>query len=105
MDGLWDNDKGYIEKYLNDPPGYYMTGDAGYFDKDGYLYIMTRTDDVMNVAGHRLSAGRIEEVICEHADVAECAVVGRDDKLKGQAPIAFVMLYHEMDHNQLNKEL
>lgn len=69
-----------------------MTGDAGYFDEDGYLYIMTRTDDVINVAGHRISTGRIEEVLASHESVAECAVVGREDSLKGHVPIAFLVL-------------
>lgn len=105
MDGLWGNDQAYVEKYLSDPEGFYQTGDGGYFDKDGYLFIMTRTDDVMNVAGHRLSAGRIEEVLTEHDDVAECAVIGKEDALKGVVPIAFVILQNEVDHKELNKEL
>ena len=83
MDGLWGHDDKYIEKYLTSPEGYYLTGDAGYFDADKYLYIMTRTDDVINVAGHRISTGRIEEVLAGNTGVAECAVVGRDDSLKG----------------------
>jgi propionyl-CoA synthetase len=69
-----------------------LTGDAGYFDKDGYIYIMTRTDDVINVAGHRISCGRIEEVLNDHALVAECAVIGREDSLKGHVPVAFIIL-------------
>lgn len=81
-----------MEKYLVSPEGYYLTGDAGYFDEDGYLYIMTRTDDVINTAGHRISTGRIEEVLVEHNSIAECAVVGRDDSLKGDVPVAFVIL-------------
>lgn len=79
MDGLWGNDQAYIDKYLKSPEGYYLTGDAGYFDKDGYLYVMTRTDDVINTAGHRISTGRIEEVLLESPFVAECAVVGKSN--------------------------
>ena len=73
-------------------PGYYETGDAGYIDEDGYLYIMARTDDIINVAGHRLSTGAMEEVLAAHPDVAECAVIGVADELKGQVPIGFVCL-------------
>ena len=73
-------------------PGYYVTGDSGYIDADGYLYIMGRTDEVINVAGHRLSTGGIEEIVARHPDVAECAVVGAADGLKGQVPIGFVVL-------------
>ena len=77
MDGLWKADEAYVDKYLKSPEGYYLTGDAGYFDEDGYLYVMTRTDDVINTAGHRISTGRIEEVLLENHHVAECAVVGK----------------------------
>ncbi len=94
-----------MEKYLQSPEGYYLCGDAGYFDEDGYLYVMTRTDDVINVAGHRISTGRIEEVLSGHQGVAECAVVGREDSLKGEVAIAFIILYKEIDHEKLNKEL
>ena len=73
-------------------PGYYFTGDGGYYDKDGYLYIMGRIDDVINVAGHRLSTGAMEEVISGHADVAECAVIGVADSFKGQLPLGFMVL-------------
>ena len=75
-------------------PGFYETSDAGYMDDDGYLYIMARTDDIINVAGHRLSTGGMEEVLSSHPDVAECAVVGVADKLKGQLPVGFVVLKH-----------
>lgn len=92
MDGLWGNDQAYVEKYLQNPDGYYLTGDAGYLDKDGYVFIMARTDDVINTAGHRISTGRIEEVLAEHAGIAENAVVGKDDPLKGEVPIAFVVM-------------
>lgn len=105
MDGLWGNDQAYVEKYLQSPEGYYLTGDAGYLDKDGYVYIMARTDDVINTAGHRISTGRIEEVVMEHQDVAECAVVGRDDTLKGEVPLAFVVLQNNKDQAKVTKEL
>ena len=89
---LWQNDSGYQSAYLDDFPGYYKTADAGYQDEDGYLYIMSRTDDIINIAGHRLSTGGMEEVLASHPDVAECAVVGVADKLKGQVPVGFVVL-------------
>ena len=89
---LWNAEKRYIESYLTTFDGYYETGDAGYIDGDGYLYIMARTDDVINVAGHRLSTGAMEEVLAGHADVAECAVIGVHDELKGQLPLGFLCL-------------
>ncbi len=89
---LWKAEKRYQESYLSHFPGYYETGDAGYIDEDGYLYIMARTDDVINVAGHRLSTGGMEEVLASHPDVAECAVVGVSDALKGQLPVGFICL-------------
>ncbi len=89
---LWNNDEGFRASYLNDFPGYYRTGDAGYIDEDGYVFVMARTDDIINVAGHRLSTGGIEEVIANHPDVAECAVVGIADPIKGQVPAGFVVL-------------
>ena len=89
---LWNADDRFIDSYLNEFPGYYQTGDAGLMDEDGYLYIMSRTDDVINVAGHRLSTGAIEEVLATHTDVAECAVTGIHDELKGQVPMAFLVL-------------
>ncbi len=89
---LWNNDEGFRASYLNDYPGYYRTGDAGYIDEDGYVFVMARTDDIINVAGHRLSTGGIEEVIANHPDVAECAVVGIADPIKGQVPAGFVVL-------------
>ena len=89
---LWKADQLYFDKYLKEFPGYYSTGDAGYMDEDDYVYIMARTDDVINVAGHRLSTGAIEEVLASHADVAECAVVGAADELKGQLPLGFLCL-------------
>ena len=89
---LWNNDQGFRETYLDAYPGYYLTADAGYKDEDGYLWIMGRTDDVINVAGHRLSTGRMEEVLAAHPDVAECAVVGVADALKGEVPLGLVVL-------------
>ncbi len=89
---LWNNDQKFRESYLDVYPGYYFTGDGGYYDEDGYLFVMGRIDDVINVAGHRLSTGAMEEVISQHPDVAECAVVGADDELKGQLPVGFVVL-------------
>jgi propionyl-CoA synthetase len=89
---LWNADDRYVKSYLCAYPGYYQTGDAGYMDADGYVYVMARTDDVINVAGHRLSTGGMEEVLAGHPDVAECAVIGVADDLKGQVPIGFLVL-------------
>jgi propionyl-CoA synthetase len=89
---LWGNDEAFRAKYLDRFPGYYQTADAGYRDKDGYLWVMSRTDDVINVAGHRLSTGAMEEVLASHPDVAECAVIGVADTLKGQVPLGLVVL-------------
>jgi len=89
---LWQNDDKFRESYLDIYDGYYFTGDGGYYDEDGYLYIMGRIDDVINVAGHRLSTGAMEEVISKHPDVAECAVIGVEDSFKGQLPVGFVVL-------------
>ena len=89
---LWNADSRYEQSYLSEFPGYYKTGDAGFIDEDGYVFVMTRTDDVINVAGHRLSTGAIEEVLASHPDVAECAVVGVADSLKGQVPLGFLVL-------------
>ena len=94
---VWGADEAFVEKYLTTFPGYYETGDAGYKDEDGYLYIMARTDDVINVAGHRLSTGQLEEVLAEHPDVAECAVIGVADELKGQLPLGLICLYPNCD--------
>jgi propionyl-CoA synthetase len=88
---LWNNDAGFEKSYLTKHPGYYLTGDAGYRDEDGYLYIMSRVDDIINVAGHRLSTGAMEEVLASHADIAECAVVGVADEIKGEVPVGFVV--------------
>ncbi|MDF1478058.1 AMP-binding protein [Leifsonia sp. H3M29-4] len=89
---LWHADQRYIDSYLSAFPGKYLTGDSGYFDRDGYLYVMGRTDDIINVAGHRLSTGSMEQVLAQHPAVAECAVVGVKDSLKGQKPLGLVVL-------------
>ncbi len=104
---LWQNDERYKETYLNEFPGYYETADAGFIDDDGYVFVMARTDDIINVAGHRLSTGAMEEVIAEHPDVAECAVMGVDDKLKGQIPLGMMVLNAgvERDHDDIVKEV
>ncbi|MBI1383549.1 MAG: AMP-binding protein [Rhizobiales bacterium] len=89
---LWNNSQRFRDSYLADYPGYYKTADAGYMDEDGYVYVMARTDDIINVAGHRLSTGGMEEVIAQHPDVAECAVIGVADAMKGQIPAGFLVL-------------
>ncbi len=89
---LWNDDARFRESYLEEFPGYYKTADAGYVDDDGYVYVMSRTDDIINVAGHRLSTGAMEEVVASHPDVAECAVIGIADQLKGQVPAGFLVL-------------
>lgn len=89
---LWNADDRFINSYISEFKGYYNTADAGFFDEDGYLYIMGRTDDIINVAGHRLSTGAMEEVLADHPDVAECAVIGAADDLKGQLPLGFLVL-------------
>jgi propionyl-CoA synthetase len=89
---LWNNDEGFQKSYLSYHSGYYLTADAGYKDEDGYLWIMSRTDDIINVAGHRLSTGAMEEVLASHPDVAECAVVGVADAIKGEIPLGFIVL-------------
>ena len=89
---LWNADERFRQTYLSSFPGYYETADAGYIDEAGYVFVMARTDDIINVAGHRLSTGAIEEVMAAHPDVAECAVVGPADELKGQLPVGFLVL-------------
>jgi propionyl-CoA synthetase len=89
---LWRGQERFVDAYLARYPGYYMTADAGYIDEDGYIYVMSRIDDVINVAGHRLSTGQMEEVVASHPAIAECAVVGVADQLKGQIPIGFAVL-------------
>ena len=96
---LWQKDDHYVDSYLKEFKGYYSTGDGGFKDKDGYLFIMGRVDDIINVAGHRLSTGGMEEVVSKHPDVAECAVIGVNDNLKGQVPIGFVVLKAGVDRD------
>ncbi len=107
MLGIWGSPERYVDAYLSAFPGYYATGDSGHIDADGYVYVMGRTDDVINVAGHRLSTGSLEEVLTLHDAVAECAVIGVRDDLKGQRAAGFVTLKagHEIDHTVLAAEL
>ncbi|MDS9467423.1 propionyl-CoA synthetase [Paracoccus sp. MBLB3053] len=104
---LWQAEERFRKSYLEHFAGYYETGDAGYIDEDGYLYIMARTDDVINVAGHRLSTGAMEEVLASHPAVAECAVIGVSDALKGQSPLGFLCLKAgvQTQHDQIVKEV
>ncbi|MGF1510338.1 MAG: propionyl-CoA synthetase [Myxococcota bacterium] len=104
---LWNAEDRYRRVYLSEHPGYYKTGDAGYIDEDGYVFIMSRTDDIINVAGHRLSTGAMEEVLAAHPDVAECAVIGVQDDLKGQLPVGFVVLKAgvQRPHSDITREL
>src|SRR6201985_778587 len=89
---LWEQDDRFREAYLSEFPGYYKTSDAGYKDEDGYVFVMGRTDDIINVAGHRLSTGGMEEILASHPDVAECAVLGIADGVKGEVPCGFLVL-------------
>ena len=104
---LWQAPERFRTSYLSELPGYYTTSDAGYMDEDGYVYVMQRTDDVINVAGHRLSTGQMEEVVASHKDVAECAVIGIEDELKGQLPIGYIVLNSgtNRDEAEIEKEL
>ncbi|MDP2559890.1 propionyl-CoA synthetase [Psychrobium sp. 1_MG-2023] len=104
---LWQNNQRYYDAYLSQVEGYYLTGDAGYIDSDDYLWVMNRIDDVINVAGHRLSTGRIEEVLSEHASIAEAAVIGVNDELKGELPLGLVVLSsdNELSQDEVSKEL
>ncbi|MFD1537052.1 propionyl-CoA synthetase [Nonomuraea guangzhouensis] len=101
---LYRDDARFAESYLSRYPGHYLTGDGGFLDDDGYLFVMGRIDDVINVAGHRLSTGAMEEVIAAHPDVAECAVIGVDDELKGQLPLGFVVLKAGADRDPADVE-
>ncbi|MEO0914403.1 MAG: propionyl-CoA synthetase, partial [Pseudomonadota bacterium] len=103
---LWQAQERFKTSYLTNFPGYYDTGDAGMIDEDGYVYIMARTDDVINVAGHRLSTGAMEEVLAALPDVAECAVIGVKDELKGQLPMGFLCLTDGVDrpHDDIVKD-
>jgi propionyl-CoA synthetase len=107
LPSLWGDDERYVRSYLSRFDGFYLTGDGGHFDEDGYLFVMGRVDDVINVAGHRLSTGTMEEVVATHPDVAECAVVGVADELKGQVPVGFVVLKAgaDRDGGELEAEL
>ncbi|MDY6837399.1 MAG: propionyl-CoA synthetase [Thermodesulfobacteriota bacterium] len=104
---LWNNDQGFLSAYLEEFPGYYKTADAGYMDDENYVYVMSRTDDIINVSGHRLSTGAMEEVLADHPDVAECAVFGVGDQLKGQIPIGLLVLNAgvERDQEEIVKEV
>ena len=101
---LWGDDRRYVEGYLSAFDGYYLTGDGGHLDEDGYLYVMGRTDDVLNVAGHRLSTGTLEAALAEHPDVAECAIIGVSDELKGQVPVGLVVLTAGVDRDESELE-
>ena len=107
LPSLWGNDQRFIDAYLTKYEGYYLTGDAGFKDEDDYLWIMSRTDDVINVAGHRLSTGAMEEVLSGHSDIAECAVIGVADDLKGQMPLGLIVLKAGVDRTEADivKEL
>jgi propionyl-CoA synthetase len=104
---LWKKDDAYVSSYLRTFEGYYSTGDGGFKDEDGYIYIMGRVDDIINVAGHRLSTGGMEEVVAKHPDVAECAVIGVNDQLKGQVPVGFAVLKAGVlrNHADIQKEI
>ncbi|MBL6955531.1 MAG: propionyl-CoA synthetase [Chlorobium phaeobacteroides] len=104
---LWKADNQFVESYMSQYPGYYLTSDAGYIDEDGYIFIMSRTDDIINIAGHRLSTGAIEAELCEHPDVAESAVIGVADELKGEVPVGFLVLKSGVDtsHNLIIKHV
>ena len=107
LSGIWGDESRYVNGYLTAYPGYYLSGDGGFIDDDGYIYVMGRTDDVINVAGHRLSTGSMEAVLAGHPAVAECAVIGVNDTLKGQQPRGFVVLKEgaDGDRDQIVKEL
>ena len=107
MAQVWGDDDKFFDAYLSHSPGYYLTGDGGHFDEDGYLFVMGRVDDVINVAGHRLSTGEVEEILSSHPDVAECAVIGGVDDLKGQVPRGLVVLKAgvDRDHEVIAAEL
>jgi propionyl-CoA synthetase len=104
---MWNAEERFRKSYLSRFPGFYETGDAGYIDEDGYVFVMARTDDIINVAGHRLSTGAMEEVLASHPDVAECAVVGVADQLKGQLPLGFLVLKAgvERPHEAITREV
>ena len=106
MSTLYNNDERYVDEYLTRHPGYYNTTDAAYFDDDGYLHIMGRTDDVINTAGHRLSTGSMEEILMDHEDVTDCCVIKMKDEIKGEVPVGFVVTKDDVaDQDALCKEL
>jgi propionyl-CoA synthetase len=105
MSTLYNNDKAFLEKYMTETPGYYTTGDAGYFDKDGYLNVMTRLDDIINTAGHRLSTAAMEEILISHPSVSEAAVVAKIEELKGEIPIGFVVIKTGCAREGIEKQL
>lgn len=107
LSGIWGDRSRFIKTYLQPLPGYYSSGDGGYIDEDGYVFIMGRTDDVINVAGHRLSTGEMEEVVASHPAIAECCVIGVHDELKGQLPVGLVLLKDgaTIEHDELEDEL
>ncbi|HPI12017.1 MAG TPA: AMP-binding protein [Catalimonadaceae bacterium] len=107
MPGLYEDEERFFSSYLETYPGYYQTGDGGYFDEEGHLFIMGRTDDVINVSGHRLSTGEMEEIVATHPNVAECAVIGMADELRGQVPLAFVVIKdgNIVSEEQLERDL
>jgi len=100
---LWNDFDRYQASYLSDFPGFYLTGDGGYIDEQGYLFVMGRTDDVINVAGHRFSTGEIEEVVAFHSAIAECAVIGINDPLRGQVPIAMMIVKDSIASEDINQ--
>lgn len=104
---LWNDNKRFEESYLEKFPGYYLTGDGGYIDPDGYVFIMGRIDDVINVSGHRLSTGEMEEIVSGHSAVAECAVIGIEDELTGQKPLGLVVLKDttSISNDEIQKDL
>ena len=101
---LWKNDEGYVEKYMTENPGYYAMGDEGLIDERGYVHVLSRIDDVINVAGHRLDTGRLEEAINKHSEIVESAVIGLDDTQKGQVPLAFLILRDSNENANLTNE-
>jgi acyl-coenzyme A synthetase/AMP-(fatty) acid ligase len=101
---LWRNEERFVKGYLEHFPGYYFTGDGGYTDDDGYFYITGRVDDVINVSGHRLSTGEMEELVASHPSIAECAVVGIQDELRGQRPVALFVLKNGLQRTEAEVE-